>query len=144
MVDSCETESPFNLLIQYYRQVFNRKNSDLNFYVMFRCLHEKDQQNSALQSEHDNARVSRQRASTQKTLNSLATNWMLGQSDIAYLPNFDVNCNIPTLDYDVINDVIVKIMFALDIICYGAYYSAVKFSHCLPGSMLPCGVTRKN
>ena len=40
---------------------------------------------------------------------------MKGQSEIAYLPKFDVNCDMRTSDCDIIVDVIVKVLFGFDI-----------------------------
>ena len=44
--------------------------------------------------------------------------------DREFWPNFDVNCDMPTSDCEAIDDVIIKIMFGYDIICYDF---AVKF-----------------
>ena len=50
---------------------------------------------------------------------------------IAYLPKFDVNRDMCTSDCDLLDDVIVKMMFGFDINCYVDYDSAVNFK-------LPC------
>ena len=62
---------------------------------------------------------------------------MKGQSEIAYLPKFDVNCDMRTSDCDIIVDVIVKILFGFDINCYWDYDSAVK-------RKLPCNCKNSN
>ena len=46
---------------------------------------------------------------------------------IAYLPKFDVNWDMRTSDCDLLDDVIVKMMFGFDINCYIDYDSAVNF-----------------
>ena len=61
-----------------------------------------------------------------------------GQSEIAYLPKSDVNCDMLTSDRGVIDDVIVKIMLGFDIIGYEPYDSVVKFtlpSNCKTSNM---------
>ena len=55
----------------------------------------------------------------------------------AYLPKFDVNCDMRTSDCDQLDDVIVKMMFGFDINCYVDYDSAVNFK-------LPCNCKKSN